>query len=142
MSMRESRVIGVPLSLFDPNRPNARRPEARRAAPGCPSTTDVERRGRSTLPRYAVLRLESLVVLLAATANCGVRPADVVSRHRSGSIARETVSTGRSDEEGTCPVHSSFVPSGTVHYSALFVRASIWRAELIDYDKIPCNFHG
>ncbi len=25
---------------------------------------------------------------------------------------------------------------------ALFVRASIWRAELIDYDKIPCNFHG
>jgi hypothetical protein len=26
--------------------------------------------------------------------------------------------------------------------SALFVRASIWRAELIDYDKIPCNFHG
>jgi hypothetical protein len=26
--------------------------------------------------------------------------------------------------------------------TALFVRASIWRAELIDYDKIPCNFHG
>jgi hypothetical protein len=29
-----------------------------------------------------------------------------------------------------------------VEASALFVRASIWRAELIDYDKIPCNFHG
>ncbi len=29
-----------------------------------------------------------------------------------------------------------------VEQSALFVRASIWRAELIDYDKIPCNFHG
>jgi hypothetical protein len=29
-----------------------------------------------------------------------------------------------------------------VEERALFVRASIWRAELIDYDKIPCNFHG
>jgi hypothetical protein len=29
-----------------------------------------------------------------------------------------------------------------IRLRALFVRASIWRAELIDYDKIPCNFHG
>jgi phytoene synthase len=46
------------------------------------------------------------------------------------------------DRESLLTLDRSTPATKALTRRALFVRASIWRAELIDYDKIPCNFHG